>query len=689
MLIHSGLVRSLILTFLVIWLLNPGKILGQKKYWIYFADKGPTSTAPASLATGSPLYNNLISEFNPHALVRRAKVLPHSVLFTTADLPIYQRYIDAVNASGAVIVHQCRWFNAVSALMMPSQLKYVRSLPFVVGTEPVKSFSRKWIKGQFPGAHQPLSDLSIDTTAWLTQLQAVNIIPLHSLGITGEGVLIGMLDTGFRWRVHEALKTRHVIDEYDFVFHDDTTANQTGDNPYQDYHGTMTMSLIGGYKPGLLIGAAYDASFILGKTEDIRSEKEIEEDNWAAAIEWMERNGVDVVSSSLGYNIFDDGTGYTWENGDFNGRTSITARAAVRAAELGVVVCNSIGNEGNGDGVIGTMLTPGDADSILSVGAVSLTRQLEPFSSTGPTNDGRIKPDVVAPGDLGIIFAVPPDGYSQGEEGTSLSTPFVSGSAALLLSVRPELTPIQIRDALRNTADTVDVATYPSIPNNFTGWGQVNAFHAALSFGPIFSNHPSTFVIHGQNVIETDVVSKFGINRDSVILHFTLGKSKVFQSIPMDLDSSMFFMTSGRYRVAVPVQTYDTLVQFYVDVVDSAGNQYRSPSPASTHLWQFNYGIDSVRLSPTLPSHYTLYQNYPNPFNGYTTIEYDLPTGGFVSLKIYTILGEEVATLVDGRQDAGTKIKKVFDGTHLPSGVYFYRLRTSSFETTRKMLILK
>ena len=681
--------RSTILVVLVLRIFFAGTVSGQNKYWVFLINKGPEAEAPASLVVGSPLYNKLISEFNPHTLIRRSKVLSRDASFTSADLPVYQGYIDAVNAAGAVIIHPCRWINAVSTLMTPSQLDAVRSLPFVLRTEPVKSFAHAREKGLPPAAYQPLSDLSIDTTAWFTQLQMVNIIPLHSLGITGEGVLVGMLDSGFRWRVHEALQTRHIVAEYDFIFHDDTTANQTGDDPYQDYHGTMTMSLVGGYKPGMLVGAAYNASFILGKTEDIRSEKRIEEDNWAAAIEWMERNGVDVISSSLGYNIFDDGTGYTWENGDFNGRTSITAKAAVRAAELGVIICNSMGNEGNGDGVTGTMLTPADADSILSVGAITLTRLLQPFSSTGPTNDGRIKPDIVAPGDLGIIFAVPPNGYSQGEEGTSLSTPFVSGASALLLSIRPELTPIQVRDALRSTADTVDATVYPSVPNNFTGWGLLNTFHAALLFGPIFSNHPSTFIVNGQNVITTDIVSKFGIKSDSVIFHYSLGKSKVFQSLPMILDSSMFFTTSGRFHVTVPAQTYGDLVQFSVDAVDSAGNWYRSPAPTSTHLWQFNYGIDSVQLSLTLPSKYTLYQNYPNPLNGSTIIEYDLPAGGVVSLKVYNILGQEVATLVDGRQDAGTKIKKVFDGAHFPSGVYFYRLRTSAFESTRKMLILR
>jgi len=119
-----------------------------------------------------------------------------------------------------------------------------------------------------------------------------------------------------------------------------------------------------------------------------------------------------------------------------------------------------MGNEWNGDGIVGTMTTPADADSVISVGAVNFDGRLAIFSSTGPTNDGRIKPDVVAPG-VNIYHArVPgPDtyGYSQG---TSLATPLTAGAAALLLSVRPELTPVEVRDALRSTAAPIDTATH-------------------------------------------------------------------------------------------------------------------------------------------------------------------------------------------------------------------------------------
>jgi subtilisin family serine protease len=146
-----------------------------------------------------------------------------------------------------------------------------------------------------------------------------------------------------------------------------------------------------------------------------------------------------------------------------------------------------MGNEGNGDGIIGTLTTPADADSIISVGAVLYMEpdsgMLAYFSSTGPTNDGRIKPDVVAPG-VGVAVLLPGGSVMHGD-GTSYSTPHAAGVAALVLSANPGLTPIQVRDALRNTA------TNASAPNNYYGWGGVNALAAVNYFDSLRVIPPS------------------------------------------------------------------------------------------------------------------------------------------------------------------------------------------------------
>ncbi len=90
----------------------------------------------------------------------------------------------------------------------------------------------------------------------------------------------------------------------------------------------------------------------------------------------------------------------------------------------------------------------------------------------------------------------------------------------------------------------------------------------------------------------------------------------------------------------------------------------------------------------TIPLQYSLEQNYPNPFNPSTTIEYNLPQGGFVTLKVYNILGKEVATLVNEQIDAG-KHKVDFDASGPNSGVYFYKIESGSFVGTKKMILLK
>src|SRR6202008_4707002 len=161
-----------------------------------------------------------------------------------------------------------------------------------------------------------------------------------------------------------------------------------------------------------------------------------------------------------------------------------------------------------------------------------------------------------------------------------------------LLSARPELTPVQVRDALTSTADPItNPSRFPTSPNNFTGWGLVDAFKAALSFGPIFSNQPAVGEIDSKSVVSIIVISKFGVKPETVRLHFAPDSSGVFLSVPMTLDSAMIFPTSGRYRAEVPLMPYGTSVQFTIDVEDSAGNSYASPPGIVNSEWHFLYGI--------------------------------------------------------------------------------------------------
>jgi len=687
----STLILNLVL---LVSLSSASRPQSSKKYWVYFTDKGPALHATREKA---PEY------VNPRALRRRAKVLPAGSLIDDQDLPLSKPYLQSVQELGGFLVHESRWLNAASFFLTPGIIGAVSRLGFVKSVEPVVAYRRRKQPVSSAGEPAPLfpqpvssrpsrvagqATPTIDYGQSATQLRVINVPQLHDLGITGSGVLIGMLDSGFRWRVHEALRTRHVIAEHDFVFNDDTTSDQGPADAGQDLHGTLTMSVLGGYMPGRLVGPAFDADFILGKTENIHSETPVEEDNWAAGIEWMEGHGADLVSSSLGYNIFDDGSGYLWSRGDFNGKTSVTALAAVRAARLGVVVCDAMGNEGNGDGSMGTMLTPADADSIISVGAVTFSKQLAGFSSTGPTNDGRTKPDIVTPG-VSVFCAIVPNSYGT-QQGTSLATPLAAGSAALVLSVRPELSPVQVRDAMRATAaPIIDSARFPLSPNNFTGWGLVNAFEAALSFGPVFSNVPRITAGDSGSVVSTGIASRNGIRPDGVVLHYLAGGNGGYSAISMSFDSAMFYPTSGRYRAAIPRQPYGTLVQFYIDASDSGGHSYRSPAASTGTVWNLRYGETGGGRNPSIPGVFALAQNYPNPFNNETVIEYDLPADEFVDIRVFDLTGREVEVLVHRSQKAGYAHSVGFGAGSLASGVYFYRMSTPAFTVTKKMMVLR
>jgi subtilisin family serine protease len=306
------------------------------------------------------------------------------------------------------------------------------------------------------------------------QLTQIGVPAAHDLGLHGEGVMVAVFDTGFDTLFHEAFAAMSIVDRHDFVNGDDDVAN--GGDRGEGSHGTATLSVLGGYAPGHLIGPAFNATFLLAKTEDTSSETPVEEDNWAAAAEWAEARGADVISSSLGYLTYDPGfPSYTAD--DMNGQTAISTRAADLAGERGVVVVNSAGNAGPST-VHNTLGAPADGRLVLTVGAVTSLGLRATFSSVGPTADGRIKPDVAAQG-VAVITAAPgtPSGYTS-LNGTSFSCPLTAGVVALVLQARPSASVSEVEDVLRATASQA------AQPDNLLGWGIVNAARAVQVVAP-------------------------------------------------------------------------------------------------------------------------------------------------------------------------------------------------------------
>ncbi len=365
-----------------------------------------------------------------------------------------------VRQAGGVVRHQSRFVWAVSAQLPGAALAALARVPGVRRIQAVGTYFRR-PEPRTPGFGPRFPDLAptaraalLDTTygpgAWAAQ--QLDIPAVQALGDSGAGVRIAMLDAGFD-TTQAWVSGAQIIAMHDYVG-DTSAAAKT--------HGTATFSLIAARRPGQLVGAAPAAQFILATTEDIRSETRIEEDHWVAGVEMAESLGVNIISSSLGYLSFDNGFSYTYA--ELNGDVGVTTLAADSAAALGTLVVVAMGNSGPAPG---SLDTPADAIGIVAVGATDSRDSIAGFSSRGPTADGRIKPEVVAPGAAVFVAVSPASGAY--ESGTSFATPLVAGLAALVQGTRLGQPASGLRRGL------LDAANFRYTPDNNHGWGTPDA----------------------------------------------------------------------------------------------------------------------------------------------------------------------------------------------------------------------
>jgi serine protease AprX len=437
---------------------------------VFFADKGFTCEDDQRSAM-----DQYASRLLPRARSRRQRAQGRAI--NISDLPVFQPYIDGMLQLGATLRINSRWLNGITVEVSDDAIPRILQLPYVRTVEPVATHRRRWHEQK---KLRPASDPRVRGDQQLapniqhpeygmsaTQIQQIHADVLHDKGYHGEGITIALLDTGFDLS-HEALQRVDVRAEYDFVNGDGVTSdNPPEDDIGQDDHGTEVLSIIAGNSPGNLIGVAYAAEYLLAKTERVSCkgtmfEQEIEEDWWVAGLEWAELNGADVVTSSLGYSDW-----YSYS--DMDGATAKTTIAADIAVQKGVVVVVSAGNEGKSRHWP-YISAPADGFDVIAVGAVNGRGELASFSSIGPTYDGRIKPDVVAMGDdTHVVDPNSTSGYRKAD-GTSMATPLVAGTAALLLQALPGLDgPKDLAKLLKYTA------THSLSPDNRYGWGIIDA----------------------------------------------------------------------------------------------------------------------------------------------------------------------------------------------------------------------
>lgn len=644
----------------------------QTKYFIYFKNKGVEREE--RLLKSNPLYKSAIALLSEKSIERRIKNMGEEEFITYEDLPIPEDYVSQIEKLGVKIENKLRWFNAITSYLTDREKEEILNFPFVDKIELVKKFVFR-----SPDLENPTTFLKQSSSSYLfdygpsfDQLQLSDVPAVHTKGITGADVLIGLLDTGFNWKNHESLRDANVIAEYDFIFHDLSTEDDSLDAPAQHNHGTLVFSIIGGFKEGSLIGAAFGSDFILAKTEDIRSEKHIEEDNYAAALEWMEGYGVDVTSSSLGYSTFDSPEfSYTYK--DMDGKTTIVTRAAELAFRRGVVTVTSAGNEGNNSWRY--IIAPADGINILGIGAVDNNNQEASFSSRGPTYDGRIKPDVVTQG-VSVYCANASNfsGYITAS-GTSVAAPTASGIAALLLSAHPYLKNTQVRNILLETSDN------SLEPNNDRGYGLISAVKA-IEF-------PNLQKVGGTYSLNKIFLNNENIDPQTVNIYYS-NNGVDYITKQMEYDGNL------RYTYKLPFLFNDDLVEFYFSYSDLNGTVFREPV---NNNYKFYYGSLEIYLNLNPQMTYTDYivsEPYPNPFypvlNTFTSISIKSSGNENLTIRIIDPLGQQVSyysTVTNNDEYRFDWYGKLDNGVLVASGVYYLLIDLNGKKFTRNLVLLR
>lgn len=366
------------------------------KYAVYFTDKPTVNFDP-------------FSYFDKKAIERR--ILHALPLYDWYDLPVNPDYLDRLCHEGASIRMHSRWLNAAVVYAGETDINRISRLPFVKAVEPMGEV--KTLISAMPSA----AEESYDSTMLIKQTGRMGADHWKQLQINGKGIRIAIFDAGFTGAerhpafeyLHQQkkiLKTWDFVKGKEFVWHGST-------------HGTGVWSCIGGMLKDQPVGLAWDAEFLLARTENAATEPFSEEENWVAAAEWADKNGADIINSSLGY------TDKRYFPYQMDGRSTFVSRGANRAASKGMFVVNAAGNEGsNSWSIIGA---PADADSVMTVGGVeSCCDYHSGFSSFGPTWDKRLKPNVCA---QSIVACAEMFGMGT-SSGTSFASPLVAGFAA-------------------------------------------------------------------------------------------------------------------------------------------------------------------------------------------------------------------------------------------------------------------
>jgi hypothetical protein len=450
---------SIILTLLSLFTAS-----AQSKYWIFFKDKPANSSYCISEETK-----------------KNREILSISI-YQETDKAVNDFYIQSISQISSPIIIS-RWLNAVSVKVSETELEKIKQLDFIEKVVPVGSSiitaNNTNAKKQYSFVQEQIKSSAFKDNS-------------------AQNITIGVIDAGFYFA--------HKDEDLKLIFENNRVKQ------YRDYvsplkigfyaipetaldnHGTMVLKQIAGFNSteNKTYGCAYNANFYLARTDHGVKENRREEDYWVAAMEWMDSVGVRIINTSLGYAKGFDLPEENYKTDQMNGKTSVIARAAQLASvEKGILLIISAGNEG-ADNTWKIISTPADAPAALTVGATYKNGQRAGYSSIGPDYNDYLKPEV-------SCFS---------NNGTSFSAPVVTGIAACIMNMKPELKANEIKDIITNSAHL-----YP-YGNNFIGYGipdcekivnTLNATNSTISENKLIKVSENKPIIATKNTIKIEV----------------------------------------------------------------------------------------------------------------------------------------------------------------------------------------
>ena len=400
----------------------------QSAYWVFFTDKNNAQFNPYTY-------------FDSSAIERRIK--NNISLYDSTDFPLNEDYVRYTASLSEEVIGETRWFNALAVFASEESISKIQTFPFVKEVIAIQTnLTLCSYQTLLADDEPPIEEDTNETPICSPQVKRMGGDIFVKNNIDGKGIRIAVFDGGFpQVNSHPAFehirKENRIIKTWNFC---NKKENVYGYNS----HGRMVLSCIAGIKDNQKLGLATGAEFLLARTE-IGLEIKKEEVWWLMAMEWADKNGADIINSSLGY------TGERYYPYQMDGKYTLVARAANMAASKGILVVNAAGNEGEDRIWERTIITPADADSILTIGGISpQTDYRINFSSVGPTADGRLKPNVVAYGQATVAGKTE---WNHNAFGTSFASPLVAGFAACAWQTNRKLNNMELKAEIERCGD--------------------------------------------------------------------------------------------------------------------------------------------------------------------------------------------------------------------------------------------